>query len=117
MALDDSQRGLLTGQHKHKKAPATRGCISTRWEHFILMSLSCCLCYMGRANVSIAVDGSRGIAAEKGWDNSRKGMLLSAFFYGYASTQLVGGWAARRIICNEIAANQVRLRKVHPPRG
>lgn len=30
------------------------------------------------------------------WNSGMKGLILSAFFYGYTATQLLGGWLAIR---------------------
>lgn len=32
-----------------------------------------------------------------GWDSKLQGVVLSSFYYGYISTQLFGGWMARKI--------------------
>lgn len=31
------------------------------------------------------------------WDSKTQGLVLSSFFYGYISTQLLGGWLGARI--------------------
>jgi MFS family permease len=37
------------------------------------------------------------ISQEHNWDNQTQSFVLSSFFYGYISTQLVGGYFADRI--------------------
>jgi len=48
---------------------------------------------MMRANLSIAIVE---MSEKYDWPSSSKGMYLSAFFWGYITTQLVGGVSARR---------------------
>jgi ACS family sodium-dependent inorganic phosphate cotransporter len=48
-------------------------------------------CYADRSNVSTAIVAMKD-AFE--WDRASQGMILSAFFYGYAVTQIVGGETA-----------------------
>jgi MFS family permease len=64
---------------------------------FLLLLASCCLfMYILRVVLSIAIDGPEGIAAQFGWSNTQKGFALGAFYYGYVSTQVPGGWVATR---------------------
>ena len=46
------------------------------------------VCYADRSNISTAIIP---MAKDFGWDKIQSGGVLSAFFYGYAMTQLVGG--------------------------
>ena len=51
-------------------------------------------CYADRSNISVAVIA---MTREYGWDKLEQGVVLSAFFYGYGATQIVGGrWADAR---------------------
>ena len=50
------------------------------------------ICYIDRVNISVA---SIAMAAEFGWSETIKGLVLSAFFIGYMSTQVLGGWLER----------------------
>jgi len=52
--------------------------------------------YSMRANLSIALHGDRGMATDFGWGDRDKGVLLSAFFWGYITSQLPGGWLATK---------------------
>lgn len=71
-------------------------CGSQRLVFLLLVSSCCLLNYILRIVLSIVIDGPDGIAAEFGWSNKQKGVALGAFFYGYVSTQVPGGWAATR---------------------
>ncbi|XP_043271667.1 sialin isoform X2 [Venturia canescens] len=65
--------------------------------------------YILRVNLSVAIVamtsnssrldefGNVYIAPEFEWDSKLQGLVLSSFFYGYISTQLLGGWLAARI--------------------
>ena len=52
------------------------------------------MCYADRSNISTAIIP---MAHQFGWDKIREGGVLSAFFYGYALTQLLGGRPADRV--------------------
>jgi len=58
-----------------------------------LASASVALCYADRANLSTAI---LPMAEQYGWDSAFKGVVLSAFFAGYAATQVLGGALADR---------------------
>ncbi len=51
------------------------------------------ICYVDRTNISVAIIP---MAGEFGWDKTTMGIVLSAFFYGYFATQILGGWLADR---------------------
>ncbi|KAL7599341.1 hypothetical protein Lser_V15G23174 [Lactuca serriola] len=60
----------------------------------ILTFLCTCVCYIERVGFSIAYT----IAADDaGVSQSSKGTILSTFYYGYAFSQVPGGWAAQKI--------------------
>ncbi|KAG7199642.1 hypothetical protein KM043_014236 [Ampulex compressa] len=66
-------------------------------------------CYILRVNLSVAIvamtanhikvdeNGTIYHEREFDWDSKTQGLVLSSFFYGYISTQLLGGWLAARI--------------------
>src|SRR5262245_40792728 len=51
------------------------------------------ICYLDRVNISVAIIP---MAEQVGWSLSTQGLVLSAFFYGYLATQVLGGWLADR---------------------
>ncbi|GLJ15726.1 hypothetical protein SUGI_0258820 [Cryptomeria japonica] len=53
-----------------------------------------CVCYIERVGFSIAYTAAADAA---GISQSTKGLILSTFFYGYALSQIPGGWVAQRI--------------------
>ncbi|KAF5931043.1 hypothetical protein HYC85_031916 [Camellia sinensis] len=60
----------------------------------VLTFICTCVCYIERVGFSIAYT----IAADAaGVNQSNKGTILSAFYYGYASSQVPGGWIAQKI--------------------
>lgn len=52
------------------------------------------LCYIDRVNISIAIIP---MAEEFGWDITQQTRVLASFFFGYALTQILGGWLASRV--------------------
>ncbi|CAK9137662.1 unnamed protein product [Ilex paraguariensis] len=65
-----------------------------RYVIVILTFFCTCVCYIERVGFSIAYT----IAADAaGVNQSNKGMILSTFYYGYACSQVPGGWAAQKI--------------------
>lgn len=46
------------------------------------------ICYADRSNMSTAIIP---MSQDLGWDKAYQGVVLSAFFLGYATTQILGG--------------------------
>ncbi|KAL6534119.1 putative anion transporter 5 [Orobanche hederae] len=65
-----------------------------RYVIVILTFICTCVCYVERVGFSIAYTAAADAA---GVSQSSKGMILSTFYYGYACSQVPGGWAAQRI--------------------
>ena len=61
---------------------------STRFGIALLLHLAQAVNYANRTCLSTAIDGSSGMAAAYGWDDGTKGLVLSSFFWSYASCQL-----------------------------
>jgi len=51
------------------------------------------VCYADRTNISLAI---MPISEQYGYSDSVKGIVLASFFVGYAATQILGGWAAKK---------------------
>ena len=64
-----------------------------RYTVIVLFALSTVLCYIDRVNISIAIIP---LAHAKGYSEAERGVILSAFFWGYLWPQLLGGWLADR---------------------
>ncbi|KAK4746641.1 hypothetical protein SAY87_025678 [Trapa incisa] len=60
----------------------------------ILTFICTSVCYIERVGFSIAYTVAADAA---GVNQSSKGMILSTFYYGYACSQVPGGWAAQKI--------------------
>ncbi|CAL8997996.1 unnamed protein product [Prunus brigantina] len=60
----------------------------------ILTFISTSVCYIERVGFSIAYTVAADAA---GVNQSSKGTILSTFYYGYACSQVPGGWAAQKI--------------------
>ena len=61
---------------------------SRDWGVLVLLAAAAIfVCYADRSNISTAIIP---MAHQFGWDKIREGGVLSAFFYGYALTQLLG---------------------------
>ena len=58
-----------------------------------LTFLSCAISYLDRVNLSVAAPV---IIAERGLDEAQMGVILAAFFWGFALAHPVGGWLADR---------------------
>ncbi|CAI5493103.1 unnamed protein product [Closterium sp. Naga37s-1] len=60
----------------------------------VLLTLVCsAVCYIERVGFSIAYTA---IAIREGVDQATKGWVMSAFYYGYASSQVPGSWASQK---------------------
>jgi hypothetical protein len=61
----------------------------TSWAVIVtLAALGIVICYADRSNMSTAIIP---MSQDFGWDKAYQGVVLSAFFLGYAATQILGG--------------------------
>lgn len=51
------------------------------------------VCYVDRTNISIAIVA---MSRDYGWDDAARSLVLSSFFIGYMTTQVIGGVLSRR---------------------
>lgn len=65
-----------------------------RYVIVILTFICTSVCYIERVGFSIAYTAAADAA---GIDQSSKGMILSTFYYGYACSQIPGGWVAQKV--------------------
>ncbi len=86
------------------------GVRSSRWPQRYrvvgLFFLGTALCYIDRISISVAIIP---LAREFGYDSAAKGLVLSAVFWGYLWTQLVGGWMADRFGGHRVLAAGVAI--------
>jgi ACS family sodium-dependent inorganic phosphate cotransporter len=75
-------------------APAPQSRWPQRYTVVALFGLATVLCYVDRVSISVAIIP---LARDLGYDSARQGIVLSAFFWGYLLTQLLGGVVADRI--------------------
>lgn len=64
-----------------------------RWEIVLLLTLCYLILYMDRSCMSMA---GPSMMNHFGWNASQYGIVSTAFFIGYACTQIIGGWLADR---------------------
>ncbi len=67
--------------------------IPQRYVTVLLTFVCTCVCYIERVGFSVAYTAA---ANNDGVGEAIKGHILSTFFYGYAISQVPGGWAAQR---------------------
>ena len=77
-----------------------------RYTVVALFFLGTALCYIDRISISVAIIP---LARQFGYDSTAQGLVLSAFFWGYLWTQLVGGWMADRFGGHRVLAAGVAI--------
>lgn len=83
--ITKTDQGITAG----KKA----GTVPVRWRIAVLLLLSYVVWYVDRTNISIT---GPVMMKSLGWSAADFGIVQSAFFIGYAITQIPGGWMADR---------------------
>jgi ACS family sodium-dependent inorganic phosphate cotransporter len=77
-----------------------------RYTVVALFFLGTALCYIDRISISVAIIP---LAREFGYDSAAQGLVLSAVFWGYIWTQIVGGWMADRFGGHRVLAAGVAI--------
>ncbi|ABO98456.1 MFS family transporter: phosphate/sugar [Ostreococcus lucimarinus CCE9901] len=86
---DDGDGGGDAPARDRREADAGRAWLGTT----AACAFAVATCYADRSNISTAIVAMKD---GFGWDKFEEGLVLSAFFYGYGATQIVGGrWADR----------------------
>eukprot|EP00899_Mesostigma_viride_P006938 jgi/Mesvir1/16245/Mv08496-RA.2 len=67
---------------------------ATPWRLVQTMSLAFIICNMDKVNMSVAIIP---MSHQMGWDQTTAGVVQSSFFWGYALSQVPGGWLAQRL--------------------
>jgi len=67
--------------------------VPKRYIMVFLSFMATVICYLFRTNLSVAIIP---LCEEYGWGESRKGMILSSFFWGYIIPQMPSSWLATR---------------------
>nr|XP_003706045.2 PREDICTED: vesicular glutamate transporter 2 isoform X1 [Megachile rotundata] len=103
----DTEYGTV--KYEDELAPSWRFWKKRRYIVGVLAFLGFFTSYILRVNLSVAIvamtekhkkvdeSGNVYYEAEFDWDAKMTGLLLGSFFYGYISTQLIGGWLGARI--------------------
>ncbi|EIE18552.1 MFS general substrate transporter, partial [Coccomyxa subellipsoidea C-169] len=68
--------------------------LPARWKVVAATSLAFVICNMDKVNISVAIIP---MAQDFGWSPTVSGLVQSSFFYGYALTQIPGGYVTSRI--------------------
>uniref|UniRef100_A0A0D6QVX7 Major facilitator superfamily (MFS) profile domain-containing protein n=1 Tax=Araucaria cunninghamii TaxID=56994 RepID=A0A0D6QVX7_ARACU len=68
--------------------------VAERYKLIGLTSLAFVICNMDKVNLSVAIIP---MSHEFGWNASTAGLVQSSFFWGYALSQLPGGWLAKQL--------------------
>ncbi len=77
-----------------------------RYTVVALFFLGTALCYIDRISISVAIIP---LARQFGYNSTAQGLVLSAVFWGYLWTQLVGGWMADRFGGHRVLAAGVAI--------
>jgi ACS family sodium-dependent inorganic phosphate cotransporter len=76
------------------------------WSFVGLCALAIGICYADRANIADAIIP---MSEEMGWSRGVQGAILSSFFLGYGSTQILGGSLADSLGGRRVLAGAVLL--------
>ncbi|KAH8948774.1 hypothetical protein BDL97_11G111300 [Sphagnum fallax] len=77
-----------------------------RYKLVLTTSLAFVICNMDKVNMSVAIIP---MSHQMGWNSSIAGLVQSSFFWGYAISQLPGGWLAARFTGQKVLRGGVLL--------
>ncbi|CAK9221760.1 unnamed protein product [Sphagnum jensenii] len=89
-----SENGNSIASFAPEKVSSTTGYWSSlppRYKLVLTTSLAMVICNMDKVNMSVAIIP---MSRQMGWNSSVAGLVQSSFFWGYAVSQLPGGWLA-----------------------
>jgi ACS family sodium-dependent inorganic phosphate cotransporter len=67
--------------------------IRQRFVMSFMLLISNLICYLDRTNISVAIIP---MAAQYKWSNFTQAQILSSFFWGYMTTQIIGGILSKK---------------------
>ena len=71
----------------------SEGTTKKRWAMVFSLFIAFVLCNLDKVNMSVAIVP---MAKSFGWTATQKGLVASAFFWGYAFTQIPGAWLSSK---------------------
>jgi MFS transporter, ACS family, solute carrier family 17 (sodium-dependent inorganic phosphate cotransporter), other len=88
-AIEKDTSGIPESERFDMTEPTTK----KRWAMVFALFVAFVLCNLDKVNMSVAIVP---MAASFGWTATQKGLVASAFFWGYAFTQIPGGWLSSK---------------------
>ncbi|KAJ7538317.1 hypothetical protein O6H91_11G043300 [Diphasiastrum complanatum] len=93
MLSESEDSGLYGRERQQPKWVLLKG-IPRRYTVVLLTFVCTNVCYVERIGFSVAYTAAANAAGVK---QATKGFVLSAFYYGYATSQVPGGWFAQKV--------------------
>ena len=82
-----------SGIPESERFDMSEGTNKKRWGMVFSLFVAFVLCNLDKVNMSVAIVP---MAKSFGWTATQKGLVASAFFWGYAFTQIPGGWLSSK---------------------
>merc|ERR1712216_967935 len=89
----DSIAEDTSGIPESERFDMSEGTNKKRWAMVFSLFVAFVLCNLDKVNMSVAIVP---MAKSFGWTATQKGLVASAFFWGYAFTQIPGGWLSSK---------------------
>lgn len=90
----DSEEKVSGEESKATDASSAWDKIPRRYKLILTTSLAFVICNMDKVNLSVAIIP---MSDQFDWSASTAGLIQSSFFWGYALSQLPGGWLAKQL--------------------